>query len=98
MRVRVWINGSEGPSYDFELVDAPRIGDRIAIAVGGDSLEGVVSDVSWHLQAIEKMEGDLALEGEPIGSVTAVHVVCDTPSAAFRQSRAAAEVDSQATH
>ena len=99
MRVRVWINGAEGQSYDFELVEAPRIGERIAIAVGAETLDGVVSDVSWHLQGIEKMEGDLALEGEPVGSVTAVHIVCDTPSDAFKRARTAAEVDAaQATH
>ena len=47
MRVRVWIRGAEGPSHDFELVDAPRVGERVVISlVGGGSQEGIVADVS----------------------------------------------------
>ncbi len=76
MRVRVWIDGDEGPSHDFELVAAPRIGDRISIALNEQVEEGVVASVSWHLQGIERAGGSLALEGEPVGSVTMVHVVC----------------------
>ncbi len=80
MRVRVWIDGDDGPSHDFELVNAPRVGDRISIAVEGRVEEGIVATVSWHLQGIERAMGVLALEGEPIGSVTMVHIVC-TPTA-----------------
>jgi hypothetical protein len=76
----VWIDGDDGPSHDFELVNAPRVGDRISIAVEGRVEEGIVATVSWHLQGIERAMGVLALEGEPIGSVTMVHIVC-TPTA-----------------
>ena len=99
MKVRVWINGAEGAFYDFEMVESPRAGDRISIAVGGESAEGIVASVSWHLQAIEKMAGDLALDGDPAGSVTIVHVVCEPTSEAFHRAGAIAEADaSQASH
>ena len=76
MRVRVWISGADGPSHDFELVDTPRTGERISISVGGRIEEGIVTSVTWHLQAIQRSDGDLALEGEPVGTVAIVHVVC----------------------
>jgi hypothetical protein len=99
MRVRVWISGSDGPSHDFELLHPPRIGERITIAVGTESAEGVVTSVAWQLQGIERTDGDLSLEGEPAGSVTLVHVICDPRTEAFRLAGAGAEVDvPQATH
>jgi hypothetical protein len=76
MRVRIWINGDHGPSHDFELVDPPRVGERIAIAIGADTEEGLVTSVTWRLQGVARAAGDLSLDGEPIGSVTVVHVVC----------------------
>jgi hypothetical protein len=76
MRVRIWINGDDGPSHDFELPDPPRIGERISIAIAGQSEEGMVMSVTWRLQGVARTEGDLSLEGEPIGSVSVVHVVC----------------------
>jgi hypothetical protein len=76
MRVRIWISGDEGPSHAFELLGPPRIGERISIAIGGHTQEGMVMSVSWRLQGVARSEGDLSLEGEPAGSVTVVHVVC----------------------
>ncbi len=78
MRVRVWISGAEGPSHDFELVEAPRVGERIVIGVGADTEEGVVSAVSWQLQAIEPPSAGMSLAIDPLGSVTMVHVICRT--------------------
>ena len=80
MRVRVWIGGSEGPSHDFELLNAPRIGDRISISCAGRLEEGIVATVVWNLQAIDGGGSELSIEGEPAGSVTLVHVIC-SPSA-----------------
>lgn len=93
MRVRVWINGPDGPSHDFELLDPPRVGERVTIAVAGESIEGMVTSVAWQLQGIERNEGDLSLEGEPVGSVTLVHVVCDPKSQAFKLAGAEAGAD-----
>lgn len=93
MRVRVWINGADGPSHDFELVSAPRIGERIMVVVGGEAEEGVVADVTWHLQAIEPAATDLALVAEPLGAVTMVHVVCRPPDAGVRTANEAAAAD-----
>lgn len=76
MRVRVWISGADGPSHDFELVEAPRVGERIVVGVGSATEEGIVSAVTWHLQAIEPAAGDLPLAVEPLGAVTLVHVIC----------------------
>ncbi len=42
MRVRIWIAGDDGPSQDFELLDPPRIGERISIGIGGRTEEGMV--------------------------------------------------------
>jgi hypothetical protein len=81
MRVRVWIAGADGPSRDFELVDAPRVGEHISIAVSGKIEEGVVRSVSWQLLAIESSGPDLALAGEPLGSVSMIHVICGSPTA-----------------
>jgi hypothetical protein len=79
MRVRVWIAGAEGPSRDFELVDAPRVGDGISISVAGRLEEGIVTSVAWQLVGIEPSGNDLALGVEPVGSVTLVHVICRPP-------------------
>lgn len=76
MRVRVWISGAEGPSHDFELVEAPRIGERVVVGVGADTEEGIVTDVTWQLQAIDLPAGDMSLAVEPLGTVTMVHVIC----------------------
>lgn len=82
MRVRVWIRGAEGPAHDFELVDPPRRGERISIALGGEVEEGIVSDVIWRLIGVEHPTSALALEGEPVGAVAMVHVICrpDSPT------------------
>jgi hypothetical protein len=96
MRVRVWIAGAEGPSHDFELLSAPRVSERISIAIGGQTEEGVVSSVSWQLQGMERSEGDLALDGEPTGSVSIVHVICSPTAEVVQLHHAAAEVDTKA--
>ncbi len=71
MRVRVWIAGAEGPSRDFELVEAPRLGECISISVGGRFEEGIVTSVIWQLVGIERTGS---------GSVTVVHVICHPPN------------------
>lgn len=76
MRVRVWIAGAEGSSRDFELVEAPRVGDCISISVAGGFEEGIVTSVIWQLVGIERSGNDLAVGVEPVGSVTMVHVIC----------------------
>jgi hypothetical protein len=76
MRVRVWISGAEGPSLDFELAEAPRVGDCISIATGGRYDEGIVTSVVWQLVGVEPSSNDLTLGFEPVGSVTMVHVIC----------------------
>jgi hypothetical protein len=76
MRVRVWIDGPDGPSRDFELISAPRVGDRISISHAGELQEGVVAIVDWHLQAVDAAGSDMLLEGEPPGSVSLVQVIC----------------------
>ena len=85
MRVRVWIAGAEGPSRDFELADAPRVGDCISIAVAGHLEEGIVTSVTWQLVGVERSVSDLTLGVEPVGSVTLVHVICRPPE--FRDAR-----------
>jgi hypothetical protein len=77
MRVRVWIAGAEGPSRDFELVEAPRVGDCISIAVAGRFEEGIVTSVIWQLVGIERSENDTVVGVEPVGSVTVIHVICN---------------------
>lgn len=76
MRVRVWISGAEGPSRDFELVEAPRVGDCISISTGGRFEEGIVTSVVWQLVGVESTSSDLTLGFEPVGSVTMVHIIC----------------------
>jgi hypothetical protein len=76
MRIRVWISGAEGPSLDFELAEAPRVGERISISTGGRLDEGVVTSVVWQLVGVERTSKDLTLGFEPVGSVTMVHVIC----------------------
>ena len=93
MRVRVWIHGADGPSRDFELVVAPRVGERISIAHGGESEEGVVDVVTWQLQAMEPNVGDMGLEGEPIGAVGLVHVICRPLAKVITGAFTGAEVD-----
>ncbi len=79
MRVKVWIDGAEGPCRDFELVEAPRLGERISIAVGDRFEEGIVTSVIWQLVGIERSVNDLPFGIEPVGSVTVVHVICHPP-------------------
>ena len=91
MRVRVWISGEDGPAHDFELPAPPGLGERIAIAVGRETEEGTVISVSWHLQGVERLDGDISMEGEPIGSVTIVHVICSGSADIRRLAVAAAD-------
>ncbi|WP_395672798.1 hypothetical protein [Phenylobacterium sp.] len=98
MRVRVWISGADGPSHDFELVEAPRVGERIVISVGADTEEGVVSAVSWQLQAIEPPGASLSLVAEPAGSVTMVHVICRAATLERRHSSESAAIDLGESH
>jgi hypothetical protein len=93
MRVRVWIQGSDGPSHDFELLSAPRVGDTINIAVAGDTEDGVVTNVTWQLQAIARTGSDLSLEAEPAGSVSIIHVICRPRGESARQAQAYAEME-----
>jgi hypothetical protein len=93
MRVRIWVSGDEGPSHDFELLAAPRVGDRISISIDGRVEEGIVATVSWRLQAIERSAGSLGLEGEPVGSVTLVHVVCNPTAEVVQLNYERAEAD-----
>lgn len=93
MRVRVWIDGEEGPSHDFELLNAPRTGERVSIALGGHIQEGIVANVSWHLQGVERSQGELSFEGEPNGSVTIVHVACSPTAEVVRLHPEVAEAD-----
>ena len=99
MRVRVWINGPSGPSHDFELVAAPRTGERITIAIGGETEEGIVTSVSWQLQGIERAGDDLAIDGQPVGSVAMVHILCHRDAAVLDLGAARAQIEepSQAT-
>lgn len=95
MKVRVWIKGADGPSYDFELVCAPRIGDRISIAVGDNLDDGEVEAVTWQLQAIAPPAAPLSLEADPAGSVTIVHVICRPAGEVVRLAFEAASEDAQ---
>ncbi len=79
MRVRVWISGAEGPSRDFELAEAPRVGDCISISLGGRFEDGIVTSVTWQLVGIEPTANDLSLGVDPVGSVTIVHIICQPP-------------------
>ncbi len=76
MRVRVWISGAEGPSRDFELAEAPRVGDCISVSTSGRFEEGIVTSVVWQLVGVEPTSSDLTLGFEPVGSVTMVHIIC----------------------
>ncbi len=76
MRVRVWIQGAEGPFRDFELADAPRVGECISISAAGRLEEGLVTSVTWQLLGIQSSTHDLLLGVEPVGSVTLIHVIC----------------------
>jgi hypothetical protein len=96
MRVRVWINGADGPSRDFELLTTPHLGERITINCGGQIDEGIVASVNWHLQAMDTASGDLLLEGEPAGSVSLVHVICRPASQDLSRIFASAEVGEEA--
>ena len=93
MRVRVWIAGPDGASHDFELLSAPRVGDRIAVASAGETEEGEVAAVTWHLQAIERQSLDLSLDAEPTGSVSLIHVICRPLGEAARQAQTYAELE-----
>lgn len=93
MRVRVWISGAEGPSHDFELVEAPRIGERVVVGVGAETEEGIVSAVTWQLQAIDVPGGDMPLAVEPLGAVTMVHVICRPATPVGKLAAESAAVD-----
>ena len=80
MKVRVWISGEDGLSHDFELLDAPRVGEQVSITFPDRTEDGVVTSVAWHLQGIERATSDLSTDGEPLGSVAMVHVVCSPKS------------------
>lgn len=88
MRVRVWIEGPDGPARDFELVSPPRVGERICIATSHGLEEGVVETITWQLQAVEPTTTELLLEGEPPGSVSVVQVVCGRPTSVRQGSQA----------
>lgn len=92
MRVRVWIQGADGPSRDFELVEAPRVGERISITHGSHSEDGVVETVTWNLQAIEAASG-LSLEADPVGTVSIVHVICRPIAEVIRGTFSTVEVN-----
>ncbi len=96
MRVRVWIEGPDGPSRDFELVSPPRMGERICIATGHGLEEGVVESITWQLQALEAAPTEVFLEGEPPGSVVLVQVVCRRPTVALHRALTAASDAEQA--
>jgi len=93
MRVRIWIQGADGPSRDFELLTAPQIGDRIAISLAGATEEGVVAAVTWQLQAMDATGADLGLDAEPVGSVSMVHVICRPRAEVVQINAAVADVD-----
>ena len=76
MRVRVWISGAEGPSRDFELAEAPRVGECISISVGGRFEDGIVTSVVWQLVGVDPPPNDIPLGFDPVGSVTMLHVIC----------------------
>jgi hypothetical protein len=96
LRVRVWISGAEGPSHDFELVEAPRVGERVVVGVGAETEEGIVTAVTWQLQAIDLPTGDLPLAVEPLGAVTMVHVICRPVGTPEQIAAASAEIDAGA--
>lgn len=93
MRVRVWIEGPDGASRDFELVETPRIGEKVSIAHGGRTEEGVVEAVTWQLLAMDAATPEAALEGEPVGSVSVVHVFCRPQRASGHADIRSAAVD-----
>jgi len=93
MRVRVWIHGADGASRDFELVEAPRVGERISIAHGTQTEDGVVAAVTWNLQAIEAAGSELSLEAEPVGAVSVVHVLCHPQAEVIRGAFGTAKAD-----
>lgn len=96
MRVRVWIRGPDGPSHDFELVTAPQLGERIVINSGGRLEEGIVEAVTWQLQAVDASPAEIALEGEPPGSVSLVQVVCHPSATVLRGDYAVKETSERA--
>ncbi|MBJ7409379.1 MAG: hypothetical protein JHD15_03310 [Phenylobacterium sp.] len=97
MRVRVWIEGPDGPSRDFELVSPPRVGERICIATTHGLVEGVVESITWQLQAVEATTTELLLEGDPPGSVSLLQVVCRRPAEALHHALAASAASEQAS-
>jgi hypothetical protein len=96
MRVRVWIAGAEGPSWDFELLTPPRPGERITLSHGGRVEEGVVVTVDWHFQAMETSGNGLGLDGEPAGSVSLVQVICRPSAEVISGAFEAVELDAPA--
>lgn len=93
MRVRVWISGADGPSWDFELLTAPRPGERITLTHAGKVEEGVVVTVDWHLQAIEASGVEIVLDGQPAGTVTLVQVICRPTAEVMTGASDAVELD-----
>jgi hypothetical protein len=93
MKVRVWISGEDGPSHDFELLDAPRVGEQVTIAFADRTEDGVVMSVAWRLQGIERADSDLSIDGEPLESVSIVHVVCSPKTEGLKVGAASAAVD-----
>lgn len=93
MRVRVWISGADGASHDFELVAAPRIGERVVVGVGTEHQEGIVTAVTWQLQAIDLPAGDMPLAADPLGAVTLVHVICRPETFDLKSAAEGAAVD-----
>ena len=96
MKVRVWIKGPDGPSFDFELLTAPRMGDRISVSLGSSIEEGIVEDITWQLRAAETQAGELSIEGEPVGAVSLVHVICRAAGEVLKADFAREEVDRDA--
>ena len=97
MRVRVWIEGPDGPAPAFELVSPPRVGEPICNAPTHGLEEGVVETITWQLQAVEPTTTELLLEGEPPGSVSLVQVVCRRPTEALHRVLAASADAEQAS-
>jgi len=93
VKVRVWIKGPDGPSFDFELLNAPRSGDRISVSLGSSLEEGIVENVTWQLRAAETQPHELSIEGEPVGAVTLVHVICRAAGEVLKADFAQEEID-----
>jgi hypothetical protein len=69
------------------MLSAPRLGERVTVTISGDVADGIVTAVTWQLQGIERQGPDLSIEGEPLGSVSLVHVMCRPLGEAARQAQ-----------